>query len=158
MTSQSPSKRPRVPAAQCQQDDMHKQLANANPKLRAGDSFSVPGLDINDFYVEVPLMHGQSDSSATLEVQRRRWIDNAGNVSVCPRPNAENTFHTLVAYLSSSTFIDVVEHIHQQSADSPQFLRFQVFVREVVQFGPVPANRPVILFLQGNRTKSCLLR
>lgn len=50
---------------------MHMQPAKAMPKLRVGDTFSVPGLDMKDFYVEVPLVHGQSDSSATLEVRGR---------------------------------------------------------------------------------------
>lgn len=88
MTTSSPLKRPRFLAAL---GTTHVQADNAHPTLRALDYFSVPGLSVKDFYVRVPLIHGQSDSTETLEV----------------------------------------------------------FVREVVQEGPVPTNRPVLLFLQG---------
>lgn len=92
MKSASPPKRIKVSATGGQLRNMHHNITEiALPNLRKADSFSVPGLDVKDFYVKVPLIHGKSDCNEQLEV----------------------------------------------------------FVREVVQQGPVPSSRPVLLFLQG---------
>lgn len=80
------------------------------------------------------------------------------------RSVTEDTIRTRVACSVINSSGDLMKPMQNHAAHGPHLLRLQVFVREVVQNGPVPSNRPVILFLQGDpcnsiplQAKACVL-